>query len=278
MENCRIEGFEFPQWLRTQEEVQDLSLANTSIVGSFPTWLQPQFYLDLSMNQLSGPLPSSIGDDIPASLQVLLISDNLINGSIPNSICRINSLIVLDLSKNMLHGQIPHCGADSLAFVFIDLSSNKLSGTIPASICNLPRLGLFHVNNNSLSGMLPLALRNCTQLASLALGENRLSGVIPTWIGENYLYLEILSLRENTFTGSIPPSLCRLSRLRILDIGGNQLMGKIPLCFNNLSGMTVTDSPGGYSFGNEKLVQVMKGQYLEYTTILRFLVTHGSLK
>ncbi|KAL5543279.1 hypothetical protein UlMin_010989 [Ulmus minor] len=271
IENCKIDGSEFLQWLRTQEEVEYLSLKNTSISGSFPMWLlsMPLSDLDLSTNQLSGPLPSSIGDDMPA-LEILFISDNLINGSIPNSLCRLNNLQELDLSRNMLHGQIPHCWVDSLRIVYINLSSNQLSGTIPGSLCNLPLLWL-HVNNNSLSGTLPLALRNCTQLRCMDLGENRLSGVIPTWIGENYLYLEILRLRENTFTGSIPLSLCRLSYLKILDTACNHLIGRIPLCFNNLSGMTTTNPVASW-YTNDKAVEVMKGQYLEYTRILMFVV------
>ncbi|KAL5543251.1 hypothetical protein UlMin_010961 [Ulmus minor] len=269
MENCKIDGSE---WLRTQEEVKHLSLRNTSISGSFPMWhlSMPLSYLDLSTNQLSGPLPSSIGDDMPA-LELLRISDNLINGSIPNSLCRLNKLAGLDLSRNMLHGQIPHCWADSLRIEYIDLSSNQLSGTIPGSLCNLP-LQLLHVNNNNLSGTLPLALRNCTQLSSMDLGENRLSGVIPTWIGENNLYLQILRLRENTFTGSIPLSLCRLSRLQILDIACNHLIGRIPLCFNNLSQMTTTGNEGASWFSLDKVVEVMKGQPLEYTSNLYLVV------
>ncbi|KAL5549763.1 hypothetical protein UlMin_004994 [Ulmus minor] len=159
-----------------------------------------------------------------------------------------------------------------MAIRFIDLSSNMLSGTIPDSICNLPQLQVFHVSNNSISGTLPLALRNCTHLRSMNLGENRLSGVIPTWIGENYLHLEILILRENTFTGSIPLSLCRLSRLQILDIACNHLIGRIPFCFNNLSGMTTTINRGSTEPFAEKLVEVMKGQYLEYTNEIILIV------
>ncbi|KAL5549021.1 hypothetical protein UlMin_004252 [Ulmus minor] len=248
MDNCKIEGSEFPQSLRTQEEVSYLSLRNASISGIFPMWLQsmPLSYLDLS--------------------------DNRINGSIPNSLCRLNDLEALDLSRNMLHGKIPHCWTDSLNY--IDLSSNKLSGTIPASIGNLPSLMLFHVNNNSLSGKLPLALINCSRIFSMDLGENKLSGTIPTWIGENFLNLEILRLRENMFTGTIPLSLCRLSRLRILDLGYNSLVGRIPLCFSNLSGMIEIS---GRRLYDEKVMQVMKGQFLEYTGSVLTLVANMDL-
>ncbi|KAL5549339.1 hypothetical protein UlMin_004570, partial [Ulmus minor] len=275
MENCKIEGSEVPQWLRTQEEVTDLHLENASISGIFPMWLQsmPLSVLDLSLNQISGPLPSNFGDDMPL-LQYLILSDNRINGSIPNSLCRLNDLMVLDLSRNMLHGQIPHCWTDSLNFFSIDLSSNKLSGTIPASIGNFPSLQQFHVNNNSLSGKLPLALINCLGMFSMDVGQNKLSGTIPTWIGENFLLLQILRLRENMFTGTIPLSLCRLSQLRILDLGNNSLVGRIPLCFSNLSGMIEIS---GRLFYNEKVMQVMKGQFLEYTGSVLPLVANMDL-
>ncbi|KAL5549027.1 hypothetical protein UlMin_004258 [Ulmus minor] len=252
MDNCKIEGSEFPQWLRTQEEVSYLSLRNASISGIFPMWLQSM------------------------PLSYLILSDNRINGSIPNSLCRLNDLQFLDLSRNMLHGQIPHCWTDSLNLFYIDLSSNKLSGTIPASIGNLPSLMQFHVNNNSLSGKLPLALINCSSLISMDLGENKLSGTIPTWIGENFLHLEILRLRQKMFTGPIPLSLCRFSRLRILDLGYNSLVGRIPLCFSNLSGMIeIYSSRSG--FYNEKVVQVMKGKFLEYTGSVLPLVANMDL-
>ncbi|KAL5549685.1 hypothetical protein UlMin_004916 [Ulmus minor] len=275
MENCKIEGSEFPQWLRTQEEVTTLSLRNASISGIFPMWLQsmPLSSLDLSLNQISGPLPSNLGDDI----RKLLLSDNRINGSIPNSLCRLNDLGFLDLSRNMLHGQIPHCWTDSLTIDYIDLSSNKLSGTIPASIGNLPLLRWFHVNNNSLSGKLPLALINCSRLISMDLGENKLSGLIPTWIGENFLDLEILRLRKNVFTGTIPLSLCRLSRLRILDLGYNSLMGRIPLCFSNFSRMNITNPSVLADAFDEKVVEVMKGQSLEYTRFVLGLLANLDL-
>ncbi|KAL5549329.1 hypothetical protein UlMin_004560 [Ulmus minor] len=276
MANCKIEGSEFPQWLRTQEEVTDLYLRNASISGIFPMWLQsmPLSYLDLSLNQISGPLPSNFGDDMPL-LYYLFLSDNRINGSIPNSLCRFNDLGVLDLSRNMLHGQIPDCWTDSLRIQNIDLSSNKLSGTIPASIGNLPSLQQFHVNNNSLSGKLPLALINCSGMFSMDVGQNKLSGIIPTWIGENFLRLEILRLRENMFTGTIPLSLCRLSELQILDLGYNSLVGRIPLCFSNLSGMIEINSLSpGY---DEKVMQVMKGQSREYTGSVLPLVANMDL-
>ncbi|KAL5549308.1 hypothetical protein UlMin_004539 [Ulmus minor] len=278
MENCKIEGSEFPQWLRTQEEVTELYLGNASISGIFPLWLQsmPLSVLDLSLNRISGPLPSNFGDDMAK----LFLSDNRINGSIPNSLCRLNYLQALDLSRNKLHGQIPDCWADSLnagQIEYIDLSSNKLSGTIPASIGNLPSLQQFHVNNNSLSGKLPLALIKCSGMFSMDVGQNKLSGTIPTWIGENFLDLEILRLRENMFTGTIPLSLCGLSHLRILDLGYNSLVGRIPLCFSNLGGMIeIYSSYSEYSY-NEKVMQVMKGQFLEYTRSVLRLVANMDL-
>ncbi|KAL5549305.1 hypothetical protein UlMin_004536 [Ulmus minor] len=307
MANCKIEGSEFPQWLRTQEEVIELYLRNASISGIFPMWLQsmPLSNLDLSLNQISGPLPSNFGDDMPLSfldlssnqisgplpsnfgddmplLEYLFLFDNRINGSIPNSLCRVDDLEVLDLSRNKLHGQIPHCWTDSLNLFYIDLSSNKLSGTIPASIGNLPSLQEFHVNNNSLSGKLPLALINCSGMVSMDVGQNKLSGTIPTWIGENFLYLEILRLRENMFTGTIPSSLCILSQLRILDLGYNSLVGIIPLCFSNLGGMIeiseMTDLIGMREYiKHEKVMQVVKGQFLEYTGSVLLLVANMDL-
>ncbi|XP_059433613.1 receptor-like protein EIX2 [Corylus avellana] len=213
------------------------------------------------------------------TLDNFLLSGNQITGSIPDSLCRVNTLRVLDLSKNMLSGDIPDCWSDFQILVVLDFSANKLSGVIPASIGNATSLQSLHLNNNSLHGELPSPLRNCTSMVIFDGGENRLSGNIPRWIGESMSGLEILRLRSNKFDGTIPLEICHLIELRVLDLADNNLLGTIPLCFGNLGGMTsgyaAMSDIGLYKWSTtygENMVQFMKGKQLEYTKTLKYLI------
>ncbi|KAK9292586.1 hypothetical protein L1049_020560 [Liquidambar formosana] len=293
MNSCKI-GTP-PLWLRTQKELTMLDLSNASISGPIPPWFQdlPLSYLFLYQNQISGPfpnlphveyvclsknlfsgpLPQNIGHMMPA-LKCLYLRQNLINGTIPSSLCKIETLLYLDLSSNNLSGSIPNCWRDSPLLDEIKLSSNMLTGPIPSSFGHLSNLAWLHLNNNSLDGELPSALRNLTALIVLDLGENKFSGNIPKWIGENLGYLQILRLRNNLYNGSIPPQICRLSELKILDLADNNLMGAIPCCFGNLSGMAQKQDDGNYwmEWDLQNVMEVMKGRELQFTKILRLVV------
>ncbi|CAL5343996.1 unnamed protein product [Camellia sinensis] len=174
----------------------------------------------------------------------------------------------------MLSGNLPHCLGELSNLCILKFSSNKLSGVIPNSIGHLTTLRGLHLNNNSLYGELPSALRNCRSLANLNLGENGFNGNIPRWIGE-LKDLAILRLHKNMFTGSIPSQLCQLPQLQIMDLAVNNLKGTIPRCFGNLNGMILNENGIQYNLGGwlfESTRQVLKGNELEYTTALLYVV------
>ncbi|KAL7601123.1 hypothetical protein Lser_V15G23872 [Lactuca serriola] len=281
--SCKIES-EFPEWIRAQTCLEYLDLSNTSISGPLPDWLGdwlvelPLSFLALSNNFLNGPLTNLVSSHSPNCsivLDILLLKNNLFNGSIPDLLCNmISYIMVLDLSRNMLSGTLPKCFGLLPNLQVLILSSNRLSGVIPSSLGNLASsLQWLSLNNNCFQGELPKTLANCTNLTLLDLGENRFSGSVPKWIGENMKELVVLRLHKNSFTGPIPVELCERSRLKIMDLGGNKLTGTIPR-FQNLSGM-ITGGDSSISFSGSfglSLSQVMKGVVLEYTTTLRYVV------
>ncbi|KAI4304077.1 hypothetical protein MLD38_039637 [Melastoma candidum] len=65
------------------------------------------FVLDLSFNELDGPLPSRIGKGAEKGLLLLDLSHNQFSGEIPPQITELKSLQVLLLSHNLLSGEIP---------------------------------------------------------------------------------------------------------------------------------------------------------------------------
>mgnify|MGYP003490308748 FL=1 len=112
--------------------------------------------LNLYTNQLSGPIPTSIG--------------NLTN------------LTQLNLHTNQLSGPIPTSIGNFTNLKTLDLSYNQLSGPIPTSIGNLTNLQWLYLLKNQLSGPIPKSIGNLTNLKSLELRFNQLCGKIPEWI------------------------------------------------------------------------------------------------
>ncbi|OIV95325.1 hypothetical protein TanjilG_07481 [Lupinus angustifolius] len=238
--------------------------------------------VNLSYNHIIGSLPTNIGNVMP-NLEQLLLASNMINGTIPNSLCQAE-LYRLDLSKNELSGEIPNCWRDTQVWEEINVSSNKLTGVFPSSVWNLSSLVWLHLNNNNLKGNFPMAANVLMDLLIFDVGENQLSGSIPSWITDAFPSLQILRLRQNNLSGSIPSQLCQLSSLKILDLSRNNFEGSIPSCLGYLRGMIQDSSSDqgnsewnmgtfpGYQWYNEYVKQVMKGEEYDYVTILMLLV------
>ncbi|WJZ81608.1 hypothetical protein VitviT2T_001442 [Vitis vinifera] len=283
-----------PEWL-WKLDFEWLDLSRNQLYGTLPNSLSFSQYelVDLSFNRLgaplplrlnvgflylgnnsfSGPIPLNIGES--SSLEVLDVSSNLLNGSIPSSISKLKDLEVIDLSNNHLSGKIPKNWNDLHRLWTIDLSKNKLSSGIPSWMSSKSSLTDLILGDNNLSGEPFPSLRNCTWLYALDLGNNRFSGEIPKWIGERMPSLEQLRLRGNMLTGDIPEQLCWLSDLHILDLAVNNLSGSIPQCLGNLTALSFVtlldrnfDDPSGHDFYSERMELVVKGQNMEFDSIL----------
>ncbi|KAF5956121.1 hypothetical protein HYC85_008977 [Camellia sinensis] len=135
----------------------------------------------------------------------------------------------------------------SSAYV-LDLSRNFLNGSIPlsiGSICSLPFLHWLKLSSNNLLRELSFALQKCKGLTILDLGENRFYENIPKYIGQCFLSLSKLRIRDNMFSGNIPKQLCSLAHLHILDLAHN-LSGSIPSCLGKLDALNSLISYRGH--------------------------------
>ncbi|XP_031283627.1 receptor-like protein EIX1 [Pistacia vera] len=129
-------GSQFPSWLHSQKHLLVLDISNSSILDTLPAYLfkapfqivylnlsHNQIYgkipnlmessklesLDLSSNNLSGPLPLT-----PFNMHELNLSNNSLSGSISHFLCyKMNEakrlMQILILSKNFFHGELPDC-------------------------------------------------------------------------------------------------------------------------------------------------------------------------
>ncbi|CAL9019955.1 unnamed protein product [Prunus brigantina] len=255
--SCKM-GPYFPKWLRTQKSYRWLDISDAGISDTIPTWFWEFWeneveYMDLSHNQLRGNLRSELASSylnvswnqlegpIPSILSTVLtldLSNNKFSGS-ASFLCtgttEERNLSYLDLSSNHVSGELSDCWIHFQQLDFLDLSNNSLSGKIPTTMGYLFSIKTLKLNNNRFVGELPSQLKNCEELTLVDVGENKLSGLIPEWLGENLLNLSIIILQSNQFYRSIPPQLCHLTHLQILDLSMNNISGTIPKCLNNLT-------------------------------------------
>uniref|UniRef100_J3M2J4 non-specific serine/threonine protein kinase n=1 Tax=Oryza brachyantha TaxID=4533 RepID=J3M2J4_ORYBR len=227
--------------------------------------------LMLTNNFHDGETMSMDGIEGFKTMQVLVLANCALLGTIPPWLQHLKSLNVLDISWNNLNGKIPPWLGNLDNLFYIDLSNNSFSGELPESFTQMKSL----ISSNSSSGQastgdLPLFVKKNSistgvglqynQVASfpssLILANNLLVGPILPAFGR-LVKLHVLDLGFNNFSGPIPDELSNMSSLEILDLAHNNLSGRIPqsltklnflskfdVSFNNLSG----DVPTGGQF------------------------------
>ncbi|KDP46655.1 hypothetical protein JCGZ_10964 [Jatropha curcas] len=106
LSSCNIS--EFPEFLKTQNQLGYLSLSNNQIQGELPKWVSGEIspslcnittfqIIDLSNNSLSGMIPQCLGN-FSSELSVLNFGMNNFKGSIPGTFAEGNKLWNLNLN------------------------------------------------------------------------------------------------------------------------------------------------------------------------------------
>ncbi|KAH9715653.1 LRRNT 2 domain-containing protein [Citrus sinensis] len=211
-------------------------------------------YLDLSFNNLSGGISSTFWEQL-VNLNLVLLSHNLLNGSIPRSLFLLPNLEMLRLSNNQFENQLPELSNVSSSVLFdLDLSGNRLEGPVPISLFfELRNLDTLDLSSNKFSRLklasskprvIPI-LKNQSQLSSsntlgvLNLGRNNLNGTLSDTIFPGNCRLQILDLSRNQLQGVVPKSLANCSMLQVLDLRNNHISDNFPCWLRNASRLQV---------------------------------------
>ncbi|WP_167856469.1 DUF6443 domain-containing protein [Hymenobacter metallicola] len=259
-----------PDWSRNDHWLEG------STVASAATWYGVQVTggdvtsLSLPANNLSGQLPSSLGQ--LSKLLSLLLSGNNLNGPIPLSLGQ-TDLSNLDLSNCQLTGSIPAELGRCSNMSFLNLGSNQLIGIIPTSLGRL-RLYQLILSNNKLTGIIPNALGRITTLSTLQLSHNNLKGALPDSL-QFLTNLTYCFLDHNALTGDIPATLTRCYNLSQLDLSYNNLTGALPHTFTTLPRLhalvlthnNLTAIPSWAGAGNIPGFVLAQENYLDFGSI-----------
>ncbi|KAL9339852.1 hypothetical protein Peur_068867 [Populus x canadensis] len=277
--NIQIKG-EFPNWLiENNTYLQKLSLENCSLSGPF---LLPKnshvnlSFLSISMNFFQGQIPSEIGARLPG-LEVLFMSNNGFNGSIPFSLGNISSLQMFDLSNNNLQGQIPGWIRNMSSLKFLDLSGNNFSGPLPPRFGTSSKLRHVYLSRNKLQGPIAMTFYDSSEIFTLDLSHNNLTGTIPEWI-DRLSNLRFLFLSYNNLEGEIPIRLCSLDQLTLIDLSHNHLSGNIlswmisthpfPLQYNFYDSVFLSHQ--SFEFTTKNVSLYYRGNIIRYFTGIDF--------
>ncbi|KAI9116393.1 hypothetical protein K1719_012560 [Acacia pycnantha] len=119
------------------------------------------------------------------NLKSLWLTDNFMEGSLPESIMSLTSLIELSLAYNNLTGSLPQQGG----------------------LCNMKNFAFLDLSNNKFDGQLPTCLGNLTSLRMLFLSENRFEGTFPSSLFQTLRSVAVIELSDDYFNGSFQISL-----------------------------------------------------------------------
>ncbi|PRQ37583.1 putative protein kinase RLK-Pelle-LRR-XII-1 family [Rosa chinensis] len=259
-----------------------ISFSNNKITGQVPSYFAnfTKLYLfQVKNNSLYGPIPKNFGSlnhletlhlggnqltgdpGVPTldflsslfncpSLKALVLSENPLNGTIPNSFGNSSSpLQLFSIDKCQIKGHIPKGIGSLKSLTFLSWDNNNLSGNIPESIGGLERLQRLYLGNNSLEGSIPDELCLLRNLGELSLENNKISESIPNCIG-NLNLLQIVSLSSNRLTSSVPLSLWNLENLLFLDLSNNSFYGNLPSSLRKLNAIQEIDLSQNQFTGN----------------------------
>lgn len=253
----RISG-SIPSTLSTSPNLAVLTLDHTQLSGPIPAFPPSLVKLNLSMNAHTDTIPDFSKSDFLTNVD---LSNNQLSGPVPDSVHNHPTLRYLDLRANALTG-LPKVWTDDpkkpdnepLLGVLL-LSFNPLKAPFPKGLAFYPNLTTLDIGATELSGTLPdVPEGGFGSLDQLYMENNTASGPIPDSWSNMYIFdtsnldpiAHAFILANNTLTGNIPEF---LSQARpdalVLDISGNDFDNACDDAFIGLGACKAPPGTGG---------------------------------
>ncbi|TYJ21228.1 hypothetical protein E1A91_A08G050800v1 [Gossypium mustelinum] len=260
--------------------------------------------LVLDSSSLNNNILQSIG--VLASLKILSLNGCGLSGTLPTKgWCDLRKFEVLDLSENALEGTLPSCLANLSSLHYLDISDNQFAGkgastalanltllrfiSLSRNLFEVPSIFISFANHSHLKVLLgsqnklvkeptiqtwvpkfqlkAFRLSNCTakelhieipkflyyqnDLSIIDLSYNNFGGKIPFWLLENNTRMEAFLMKGNSFMGRFNLQSHPNPDMSVVDISDNKIQGPIPanICsiFPQLFGLNLS---GNFLQGN----------------------------
>nr|XP_023894420.1 receptor-like protein Cf-9 homolog [Quercus suber] len=227
-----------PAWLGNLTQLIDLDLSINNFSGEMPSSISNLFvlsYFDLRSNNIQGALPIWLGN-LTRVTEIFFGTKNF-TSQIPSSLSNLKNLTFLGLRYNNIGGRIPNCFANLTKLTAIHLSYNQLTGQF-AEFQFSDSLEFLSLDNNRLYGSIPKSISNLVDLLFLDISSNDLNGTVDFNMFKKLKTLLYLNFRANLLHGvlPVPPS-----SMRNFLISNSRLSGEIPSSICNVTSNEILD-------------------------------------
>ncbi|KAK1625842.1 hypothetical protein QYE76_000157 [Lolium multiflorum] len=226
---CGMHG-PIPDVVGNLTSLQNLYLYSNHFTGMEPLtfrklkklqWLElSDNFINMDVTKLLHLLPSN-------ELQVLLLSQNSLTGSLPHWIGRFSGLKLLYLQYNKLAGEIPVGIRELRNLTDLYLNSNNLHGTVTEDhFTNLTTLQHLWISHNSLTVKVNSTWHTPFRLMSAGFSSCILGPQFPAWLIQPTM--ETLDISNTSIHDNIPAEFWTGSSYTTLDMSKNRLVGMLP--------------------------------------------------
>ncbi|WVZ14718.1 hypothetical protein V8G54_012284 [Vigna mungo] len=213
-------------------QLQYLNLSHNDFqdthIPEFLGYLRHLKYLDLSSCGFGGRIPK-------ASLQILDLSENKLNGEIPMDIQFPPKLEDLYMYSNSLKGILSdYHFANMSKLQNLDLSDNSLDLAFTQNWVPSFQLLSIYLRSCQLGPTFPMWLQTQNKFVDIDISNATISGIIPEWFWAKLSLQKVMTMNisYNSLQGTIP-NVSSTYVCTSMHLGSNQFEGSIPLFLRN---------------------------------------------
>ncbi|KAG0632415.1 hypothetical protein M758_1G326700 [Ceratodon purpureus] len=149
--NGKLSGWYLSQNLKN---LRVIDVSGNNLTGDMPQQFPSTLtQMIMNNNQFTGSLPQF---DNLGALTTINLSNNKLTGNLnPQIFTLLVNAVTFDVSNNQIQGSLPDSVKNMKSLKTMNLQNNQLSGQLPGSLAQLTGLDTFNIENNKFTGFLP---------------------------------------------------------------------------------------------------------------------------